>query len=79
MALNKGQLQNAIEVILSNMYQRTDNPEAAHEYFAQQLANAIDVYVKQAKITIPSGGVIVTGSATTQNNPSPIIVDNALS
>lgn len=36
-------------------------------------------FIKTAELTIPTGGIVVTGSATTQSNPSPVIVADGLS
>lgn len=79
MALNKVSLQNGIETILTDLYQTTSTSAEAHAEFASRLANLIDAYVKEATITIPSGAVVVVGSATTQNNPAPIVLDNGVS
>ncbi|MCC3159525.1 hypothetical protein LJ737_19945 [Hymenobacter sp. 15J16-1T3B] len=59
MPLNKPALKAAILRILSDMTTRTSNQAQAREDAAEQLATAIDTYVR-------TGTVTTTGSATTQ-------------
>jgi hypothetical protein len=79
MALNKANLQNGIETLLTDLYQTTNTSAEAHQEFASRLANLIDNYIKDATITIPAGFLVVVGSATTQQNPAPILINNGVS
>lgn len=61
MALNKTDLKNDILQIMNDMRQRTEN---ADEEYASRLADAIDSYVKTAKITYESGLTAPNGAVT---------------
>lgn len=83
MALNRAILKNNILEILHQMSEEEDaelRPEDQMDIFAEKLSVAIHSYVKSAQVssTIPTGGVIVAGSPTTQTNPAPIIVTGVL-
>ena len=70
MALDKNGLKTALKAIFSA--QR--DPETAAETAADELANAIDTYVKGAEVTVTAltGEVSVQGSPTAQANVSPL-------
>lgn len=70
MALDKNGLKTALKAIFSA--QR--DPETAAETAADELANAIDTYVKGAEVTVTAltGEVAVQGSATAQANVAPL-------
>ena len=65
MALNKSNLKNKIVQIMTDMMQRENT---SIDEFATRLSDAIDEYVKEAKIVYenglvaPSGGGAVTGT-----------------
>ncbi|MBS0647397.1 MAG: hypothetical protein JSR97_12530 [Verrucomicrobia bacterium] len=61
MALDKDTLEQAILSIMDNMAAREDNPGDAREYFAEQLSNAIDAFVRSGKVDVT---VTTTGTAT---------------
>lgn len=64
MPLIKKTLQEGIQVLLTEMRERT---EVSDEEFAQRLATMIDTYIKSATITVPAGiAVSTTGSPTAQ-------------
>ena len=72
MALVEATIQ---QEILSNMQARfdeTDDPQAAQEAFAADLAATIVAAIKSATITFPSGTIVVAGSPTTQSNLAPV-------
>ena len=48
-------------------------PTASKEAFSQGLANLIETTLKSTTVTIPSGAIVTTGSATTQTNATPAI------
>jgi hypothetical protein len=79
MPLNKPQLQTNILSLLDNSFAETENSTQARQNFANELGNLIDAYVKSATYTIPPGAIIVTGSAATQTNPNPIVLNNVIS
>ena len=76
--LNKAQLQTDILALLNASYSETENGAQVRQDFANSLGDLIDAYVKSARITIPSGAVIVTGTASTQNNPSAIVLNSVI-
>lgn len=79
MALNKPELQTNLFNLMNDAFAQTENASEARQVFANELGDIIDAYVKSALITIPPSAVVVTGSATTQTNPSPIVLNNAIS
>ncbi len=62
MALNKTDLKNNIIAIMQDMMERE---ETSIEEFAQRLADAVDVYVKQAEIVYITGLSSATGGGVT--------------
>lgn len=50
-----------------------------YEDAIDDVLDAWETWISSAQLTIPIGGVVVVGSATTQNNTAPIVVDNSLS
>lgn len=70
MALDKNGLKTALKAIFSA--QR--DPETAAETAADELANAIETYVKGAEVTVTAltGEVAVQGSPTAQANVDPL-------
>lgn len=72
--LNKDALKNALKTIM-----QTDGNDA--DSAANALANAIDAYVKTAKVTVtaPTGAIAVQGSPTAQSNVVPIQIEGELS
>ena len=70
MALDKNGLKTALKAIFS--VQR--DPETAAETAADELANAIETYVKGAEVTVTAltGEVAVQGTATAQANGTPL-------
>jgi hypothetical protein len=61
MALNKDSLKADIIDILTDMRNREDNSDTE---FAERLTNAIDTYVKEAKIVYQSGLTTPNGPVT---------------
>ncbi len=56
-----------ILAIFENEAEQTESPEQSRERIAEQLANAIDKFVKAGKIEIETGiKVSTTGTATSQ-------------
>ncbi len=62
MALNKVILKNNIIAIMQDMMSRE---ETSIEEFAERLASAIDVYVKDAEIVYTTGLTSATGGVVT--------------
>jgi hypothetical protein len=46
----------------------------AIDKYCQKLEEVVYNAIKSLEITIPSGGIVVVGSQTTQTNPQPIIL-----
>lgn len=71
MALDKNGLKSALKAIFST--QR--DPETAAETAADELADAIETYVKGAEVTVTAltGEVQVQGTAAAQANSSPLV------
>lgn len=63
MALVPATLEASILTLMKALYAQTENPEAAAQKFAGDLAAAIDTYIKTATVTVT---VATTGSATAQ-------------
>lgn len=72
--LDKDALKNALKTIM-----QTEGNDA--DSAANALANAIDAYVKSAKVTVtaPIGAIAVQGSPTAQSNVAPISIEGELS
>lgn len=51
------------------------------ESVATAIANAVDTYVKSAKVTVtaPTGAIAVQGSPSAQSNVAPISIEGSLS
>jgi len=83
MPADKTTLFNSIRQALDSAYDAAKNPEADSNQIRDQyclaIANAVDVYIKTITITIPSAAIVVTGSSTTQSNPSPILLNGSIS
>jgi hypothetical protein len=72
--LDKDALKNALKTIM-----QTEGNDA--DSAANALANAIDAYVKSAKVTVtaPIGAIAVQGSPKAQSNVAPISIEGELS
>lgn len=55
MALNKTVLKTSIESLLEDLAERTEDPAQARADFAEQLADAMEAFVKSAEIVYESG------------------------
>lgn len=67
MALNKPALKSAIEAAFNAEKTSTDDPADSINRIAIAIADAVDVYIKGATITVPSGIPVATaGSAAAQ-------------
>jgi hypothetical protein len=70
MALVKNILKTQLKAAFQAQASKTDNPEAALDDLADQIANAVDAYIKSATITnapvltSPSGPVSGTITST---------------
>ena len=62
MALQKSDLKNNIIAIMQDMMKRE---ETSIDEFAERLADAIDVYIKEAEIEYKSGLTSATGGVVT--------------
>lgn len=72
--LDKDALKNALKTIMQTNGNDADSA-------ANALANAIDTYVKSAKVTVTAqpGTIAVQGSPTAQSNVVPIQIEGELS
>lgn len=66
MPLNKTQLKNTLRALADDLSTRTDDAAQAREDWANGMANAIDTFVKTAKINyvngLVAGATAVTGT-----------------
>lgn len=66
MALDKTSLANGIKALQDDLYTGTGRtPEQARQYYADQLANLIDTFVKTGTPVVPGTGLAVSGGAVT--------------
>ena len=52
------------------------------ENISNAIAEQVDAYIKTLKLTIPTGGVVVTqttASPSPQSNANPIVIENGVS
>ena len=77
--LNDSAFEAGVENLLDSLYSTGQTTAQARTQFASTLKDLVKDYVKSMTITIPTGAVIVTGTASTQNNPSAIILNNIIS
>lgn len=79
MSLNKTTLKTAMLAAINQAYISSQDPENSNaeirSQYAEDVADAIDAYVRSIQITIQPGVVQVTGSASAQTNPAPIILE----
>jgi hypothetical protein len=70
-------LKTAIKSAYQNPTVRNNDPEASIDKLAELLADAMEAFVKSGTVTVTAdiGGIVVAGSATTQNNPAPVIIE----
>lgn len=76
MALDRNTLKNDIKSLRQHM-QTIEDPAEANEYYASQLANIIEKFVKTAdvKVIAPTGLIAVQGSPSAQANVAPITIE----
>ena len=63
MPLNKPLLISSIQKALKKS-QSAENLEQSQQILANELANAIELYIKQATVTVSPGQVVATPSGT---------------
>ncbi len=73
--------QNLIAARIDSLLKTTATQDQATsaQNFKDGLAKIIVDAIKSAQVTLPTGSVVVVGSAVTQQNPAAIIVPSALS
>ncbi len=79
MSLVKATIKNDILTVLNQSFDETTNPTTLKNQFADKLADVIINAIQSATITIPSGTIITAGSATTQTQSTPAVINNGLS
>jgi|AMZC01.1.fsa_nt_AMZC01002902.1_17 hypothetical protein len=62
--LDKNKLRKSIESAFLEAKAKTDNPEEAIEVLSEQIANAIDDYIRSLDITYTSGLIAGTYAVT---------------
>lgn len=74
-------VQATIETQIEKLLQDTEklSPDEAKVQFKKQLAAIIATAISSATITIAPGLIVTVGSATTQSNTIPIVVQKGLS
>lgn len=76
MSLSQSTIKSQIDTLLSS----TESLELqeAKDQFAEQLAAVIIAAIKSATLTIPPSAIVTVGSAATQTNAIPVIVNGGL-
>lgn len=64
MALVPVALEAQIVALFSEMSERTGDPAAAQQYFAQQLSTILTNYIKSATITVATTGTAAAQTGT---------------
>ena len=72
MPLVQATISTEIKNMMAAAFAKTDNPNAAQQEIADELAGIIINAIKSATIVIPTGGVVVSGTPATQSNLAPI-------
>ena len=68
----------AMKTALLSMAENSDDAQAV-DAALDTFLSALETWISSSKLTIPTGVIVVTGTAASQTNPNPIVVDNALS
>ncbi|HTF18160.1 MAG TPA: hypothetical protein VK658_08820 [Chryseolinea sp.] len=80
MALDETSIKNSFKEKLEALVFDHSSPDGnVKEQYAQAMAEWIIETIQSATVTIPSGAIITTGSAATQTQSVPAVVDNAIS
>jgi hypothetical protein len=79
MSLVKATIKTAIINVISQPFDNTTNATVLRDQYADAFADALIDAIESLRITIPSSAIVVTGSATTQTNAAPIVLDSAVS
>lgn len=79
MALSKPAIKASIITALQQPFNESTSSSSIQDQFADKLADVIISAIQSSRLTIPSGTITTTGSATTQTQSAPAIIDNGLS
>jgi hypothetical protein len=79
MALTKATIKAQIITTLQQPFDEETASSSIQDQFADKLADVIIAAIQSATITIPSGTIITTGSAATQTQSTPAVINGALS
>lgn len=79
MALNKAAIKSAIITTLQQPFDEETASSTIQDQFADKLADVVIAAIQSATITIPSGTIITAGSATTQTQSTPAIINGGIS
>lgn len=79
MAIVKNTIKSAIISLLEQPFDHETSPEDLRDQFADALATVIEDAIKSATITIPSGTIVTSGSATTQTQSAQATINGGLS
>lgn len=78
MSLSKSTIKTQIITVLQQPFDEQTAPSSIQDQFADKLADVIIAAIQSATITIPIGTIVTAGSATTQTQSVPAIVENGL-
>ena len=79
MALTKSSIKSQIITTLQQPFSEATASSTIQDQFADKLADVIIAAIQSATITIPSGTIVTAGSATTQTQSTPAVINNGLS
>ncbi len=80
MALNVSALKSSFVSKLNSLsFDETSSDSDVRDAYAQAIAEWVVEAIQSATITIPSGSIITAGSATTQTQSTPEVINNGLS
>lgn len=80
MALNTTTIKNSFKAKLDALtFDEESSEEDVKNAYAQASAEWIIETIESATITIPSGTIVTTGSAATQTQSVPAIIDSGIS
>lgn len=76
MSLSKEAIENSIGQLLDSTNTELEQSKTS---FKSGLADIIIAAIQSATLTIPGGAIVTVGSAATQQNASPVVVEGGLS
>jgi hypothetical protein len=78
MSLSQPTIKAAIIDVLSQSFDENTSAATLRDQFADALSDVIIEAIQSATLTIPAGTIVTTGSAATQTQSIPGVVNNGL-